>query len=387
MLALVALLTGAFLVFSTQSLSVLRRRSSGAAARARRDARRAAARAGRRRRRARAGRLAARRCTGRAVRRRPAASCSRGDLGNGQLHAAGAPARRARWRCSRFLLIGTAVAGVGAWLPARAAARQAPAAALKGGDADTRRVAQPSWRCRPRAARARRAARVAAARRRTAVFGYAAIAALLFGAVLLVPALTVKILQHRAAHRTASVPDIALAQLRENVGALHIEPRGDHRELQPDGRDGDHGVFVPRFVRPLAGQAAAGRPAAARAARQRHAYWSGRDQAQARGGPGRRANRIPAHAPAAARRRAAAGHADRARLDTPQQVVADAAAGAQRCHAAAGSGRARLDLRGAAGSLRLRARSAASSCRSAAGRSRFTSPASGATTRAPPAPW
>jgi len=49
------------------------------------------------------------------------------------------------------------------------------------------------------------------------LFGYAAIAALLFGAVLLVPVLTVRILLI-APRINRVVPDTALAQLRENVG-------------------------------------------------------------------------------------------------------------------------------------------------------------------------
>ncbi len=49
------------------------------------------------------------------------------------------------------------------------------------------------------------------------VFGYAAIAALLFGAVLLVPVLTVKILQI-APRVNRVVPDTALAQLKDNIG-------------------------------------------------------------------------------------------------------------------------------------------------------------------------
>jgi putative ABC transport system permease protein len=49
------------------------------------------------------------------------------------------------------------------------------------------------------------------------LFGYAAIAALLFGAVLLVPVLTVRIL--RLAPRSGRVvPDTALAQLKDNIG-------------------------------------------------------------------------------------------------------------------------------------------------------------------------
>jgi len=57
-----------------------------------------------------------------------------GDLGNAQLPDVGASLRAAPWSLLVFFLIGTLVACVGAWLPARQAAWQAPARALKGGD-------------------------------------------------------------------------------------------------------------------------------------------------------------------------------------------------------------------------------------------------------------
>ena len=59
-----------------------------------------------------------------------------GDLGNGQLRAIGASMRAAPAPLLAFIAMGTVVTSVGAWLPARAAARQAPAPALKGGDGD-----------------------------------------------------------------------------------------------------------------------------------------------------------------------------------------------------------------------------------------------------------
>jgi putative ABC transport system permease protein len=58
------------------------------------------------------------------------------DLGNGQLRAVGASLRAAPLPMLVFFLLGTAVASVGAWLPARAAARQPPARSLKGGNGD-----------------------------------------------------------------------------------------------------------------------------------------------------------------------------------------------------------------------------------------------------------
>jgi putative ABC transport system permease protein len=217
MLALVALWTGAFLVFSTQSLAVLRRRRALALLRALGVTR---------------GQLqwslvgegaalgAAGSLLGVLLGLMVAAVVLRfltGDLGNDQLRAVGASMRAAPLPMLAFFAMGTLVASAGAWLPARAAARQPPARSLKGGDGDYAVVARssshaglvllvigallarlPSWGGLP-------------------VCGYAAIAALLFGAVLLVPALTVRGLS--LAPRTHRiVVDTAVAQLRENVG-------------------------------------------------------------------------------------------------------------------------------------------------------------------------
>ncbi len=217
MLALVALWTGAFLVFSTQSLSVLRRRRSLGLLRALGVTR---------------GQLqlaligegAALGLTGSlvgvALGELFAAAILRvltGDLGNGQLHAAGAALHAAPSAVLAFLVIGTTVASLGAWLPARAAARQAPARSMKGGDADHAAVAATSGY----AGVALLAIGALLARLPPMgglpLFGYAAIAALLFGAVLLVPVLTVRILLI-APRINRVVPDTALAQLRENVG-------------------------------------------------------------------------------------------------------------------------------------------------------------------------
>jgi putative ABC transport system permease protein len=217
MLALVALWTGAFLVFSTESLSVLRRRSSLGLLRAlgvtRRELQLALLGEG-----AALGLVGS--LVGVVLGLLFAAALLQlltGDLGNGQLHAAGATLHAAPWSLLAFLLIGTLVASAGAWLPARAAARQAPARSLKGGDADYARVAKKSWYVGIAllgvGALLARLPAVAG----LPIFGYAAIAALLFGAVLLVPVLTVRIL--KAAPRiNRVVPDTAIAQLRENVG-------------------------------------------------------------------------------------------------------------------------------------------------------------------------
>src|ERR1700738_1440847 len=123
MLALVALWTGAFLVFSTQSLSVLRRRRSLALLRAlgvtRGQLQRALIGEG-------AALGVAGSSLGVILGMLFAAAALRfltGDLGNGQLHAVGASIRAAPLPMLAFFVMGTVVASVGSWLPARSAAR------------------------------------------------------------------------------------------------------------------------------------------------------------------------------------------------------------------------------------------------------------------------
>jgi len=133
MLALVALWTGAFLVFSTQSLSVLRRRRALALLRALgvTSGQLQAALIGEGAALGLAGSL-----LGIILGALTAAVALRfltGDLGNGQLHAVGGSLRAAPLPMLAFFAVGTAVSSLGAWLPARGAARQPTARALKGG--------------------------------------------------------------------------------------------------------------------------------------------------------------------------------------------------------------------------------------------------------------
>lgn len=217
MLALVALFTGAFLVFSTQSLSVLRRRRS----------------------------LALLRALGVTQGQLRNALLGEGivlgivgsmlgvvlgvfiaalilrfltaDLGNGQLRAVGASLRAAPLQLLAFFAIGIVVAGIGAWIPARNAARQSPARSLKGGDGDYKVVARSSWRFGVALLILGSALAWLPPIGGLPLFGYAAIAALLFGAVLLVPAATMTGLS--VAPRTHRIVlDTAVSQLRENVG-------------------------------------------------------------------------------------------------------------------------------------------------------------------------
>jgi len=217
MLALVALWTGAFLVFSTQSLSVLRRRRSLALLRALGVTRGQLQRAL-------IGEGAALGVAGSVVGvilglglATAILQFLTGDLGNGQLRTVGASLRASPLPLLAFFAMGTSVACIGAWLPARAASRQSTARSLKGGDGDYAGTARTS------AYFGIALLGLGAALCRVPpigglpVFGYIAIAALLFGAVLLVPTLTVKALS--LAPRTRRIViDTAVAQLRENVG-------------------------------------------------------------------------------------------------------------------------------------------------------------------------
>jgi putative ABC transport system permease protein len=217
MLALVALFTGAFLVFSTQSLSVLRRRRSLALLRAlgatQSQLRRALLGEG-------LALGAVGSFLGVILGVLIAAAILKfltADLGNGQLRAVGASLRAAPLQLLAFFAVGVAVAGMGAWVPARNAARQPPARALKGGDGDYQSVARVGWRSGLGLLLLGAALAWLPSIGGLPIFGYAAIAALLLGAVLLVPAVTLKGLG--LAPRTRRIVlDTAVAQLRENVG-------------------------------------------------------------------------------------------------------------------------------------------------------------------------
>ena len=217
MLALVALFTGAFLVFSTQSLSVLRRRRSLALLRAlgvtQRQLRRALLGEG-----LTIGALGS--LIGVILGILIAAAILKfltADLGNGQLRAVGASLRAAPLQLLGFFAIGIVVAGIGAWVPARNAARQPPARSLKGGDGDYQIVARAHWLSGCALLIFGSALAWLPPIDGLPLFGYAAIAALLLGAVLLVPAVTLKgLMLAPRTHRI--VLDTAVAQLRENVG-------------------------------------------------------------------------------------------------------------------------------------------------------------------------
>ncbi len=217
MLAMVALWTGAFLVYSTQALAVLRRRRSLALLRALGVTRGALTLA-----------LSA---EGAAV-----GACGSllgvlgalalaavmlrlplGELGGGSPQAAVAPLDPSPWALLGFWLTGTLVCALGAWLAARAASRLDPAPSLKGGDIEPAAATTAGVRRALLLLAAGAGLSLLPAVHDLPLFGYAGVAALLFGAVLLVPALMVRAL--RALPRTGRVViDVATAQLRENVG-------------------------------------------------------------------------------------------------------------------------------------------------------------------------
>ncbi len=217
MLALVSLLTGSFLVFSTQSLAVLRRRQALGLLRAlgvtRGELQSALLAEG-----VALGAVGA--LLGVALGQALAwwvLGWLRGDLGGGQVAITGAAQSLQPLPLLGFFLLGTAIASLGAWAPAFEAARRAPSQALRAGDAE------------PALARLRGIAPAMVllalgvglaflpATGGIPVFGYSAIAAILFGAVLLVPRIAGAVLALLPmSGRTA--PDLALARLRGSVG-------------------------------------------------------------------------------------------------------------------------------------------------------------------------
>ena len=220
-LALVALLTGAFLIFSTQWLSVLRRRVALGLLRA----------LGVTRHELRLALLAESAASGLAgsvlgvlLGTGTALLMLRylgADLGSPQYAALGAALRVHAVPLLCFLLIGTGAACAGGALPALQAARRAPALALKAGDAE-----QDLSRLRttlPGLALSALGALLAwlPPTGGLPIAGYLSIAALLFGSVLLVPAVTRRAL--------AAIPasgrlifDTALAQLRGSPASVSV---------------------------------------------------------------------------------------------------------------------------------------------------------------------
>ena len=221
MLALVALLTGAFLVFSTQSLAVLRRREALGLLRSlgvtRSQLQGALLGEG-----AAIGAIGS--VLGALLGAVVAAMVLRylgSDLGNRALAAMSAVFVVQPLPMAAFALMGTAVASLGAWIPATEAARRAPALAMKAGDAEPALSRMP--------ARLPGLALIALG----AVLawlppigglplaGYVAIAALLAGAVLLIPIL-MRWVTGTARRSGRATLDTAIAQLQGSAAISTI---------------------------------------------------------------------------------------------------------------------------------------------------------------------
>ena len=225
MLALVALLTGAFLVFTTQSLAVLRRRVCLGLLRALGVTRAELLRAliaegaliGL------AGSLLG--LVMGALSATAVLDWLGADLGNRQLAALGASFALHPLAMLAFAGLGTLAAALGGWVPAREAVHRAPAAALKPADiepvlARLPRLAPGLW--------------LLALGGTLAwlppiggvpVGGYAAVGCLLFGAVLLVPMLVRTAFAHLPGSGRV-VLDASIAHLRGSAGTAIISLSG-----------------------------------------------------------------------------------------------------------------------------------------------------------------
>ena len=265
-LALVALFVGAFLVYSVVSLSLAQRTPAfallgvlGLTARERRTLVLAecAVLGG-------AGSL-----LGLALGAALAAAALRwlaGDLGGGYFPGIAPALRWDGGAALVFLLLGTASALVGGWMPARRAEALSPAQALKGlGDASPTRA--PAW---PGLALLGLGVALAFAPPLGGLplAAYLSVAALLFGGVALVPAVVQALLALLPTSRTraAAAGDAARA-----LPAPHRQRGGGRRRRQPGavgGADGD-GHQLPRRRRHLAGPGAARRPVRAQRRQQR----------------------------------------------------------------------------------------------------------------------
>jgi putative ABC transport system permease protein len=221
MLALVALLTGAFLVFATQSLSVLRRRVAFGLLRAlgvtRSQLQRALLGEG-----AAIGVVGSLLGLVLGVLIATAVLHYLGaNLGNRQLATLGAAFSVRPWPMLAFALLGTGAAAIGAWAPAREAARRPPALALKAGDVEPVLARLPTTL--PGLALIGAAAVIAwlPPVHGLPIAGYVAIACLLLGAVMLVPQLMRTVMQ--TLPRTGRVVvDASVAQLRGSAGSATV---------------------------------------------------------------------------------------------------------------------------------------------------------------------
>ncbi len=138
-----------------------------------------------------------------------------GDLGAGFFEGGRVAIAAGPGVLGAFVLLGALVSVAGAWAPARAAAAVAPARALKAGDAEEGTAARGRVPLALLCAAAGVGLALGPPVRGLPLFGYAAIALLLFAAVLLVPAFARFVLARLSARRP--VPRLALAQLNGTV--------------------------------------------------------------------------------------------------------------------------------------------------------------------------
>jgi putative ABC transport system permease protein len=221
MLALVSLLTGALVIFATQSLAVLRRRTALGLLRAL-GATRAEVRN------ALLGEAVLLGAIGSVIGVAVGALVAQlvlrylgTGLGNRQLAVSGAIAALRPGAIAALLLVGTAVACAGAWLPAREAAARAPALALKAGDVEPVLQALPARLPGLMLLLCGAVLAWLPPIGGLPLPGYVAIAALLFGAVLLVP-WVMQSLIGRVPRTGRVVLDTAVAQLQGSAGASSL---------------------------------------------------------------------------------------------------------------------------------------------------------------------
>ena len=220
-LALMALFTGGLLVFSTQALSIVRRRAQFALLRV----------IGVTRRRIVAGLVAEGAAIGAAgsllglvAGHALALAVLRfvgADLGSGYFRGVVPALRIEAATAALFFVLGVAAAVAGAWLPAREAVRTPPALALKAGDAE--RAFERLVSVWPGAVLL--AAGIGAAWLPPVdglpLFGYGAIALLLFGTLVLMPRCA-HLLLHAVPPPRSPAPGLALAQLRGAPGQATV---------------------------------------------------------------------------------------------------------------------------------------------------------------------
>ena len=344
-LALVALFTGGLLVFSTQALSVVRRRAQFALLRMLgvTRARLAALLVGEGALIGAAGALVG--LAGGYALALVALRVVGADLGAGFFRGV-APQRRAsiprRRSCSA--LVGVAVAALGSL----AAGARSRARGARGRAQGRRRAAGVRAPARPAPGLGMLAAGAASTLLPPVaglpLFGYLAIALLLIGTLMLMPRLAAFVLARVPAPRAVPARARARAAARR-AGQVGVSLATIVASVTPDGVDGDHGRVVPRFARRLARAHAAGRRVRARGRRRRQRVLLRRRPAQARGAAGRRARRVPARAellldPARPRVVLLARDLPRDDPGSALPLVGDAGRAARR-RAAAGLGRAR----------------------------------------------